>query len=140
MGTGNTTEIINDEVQPDEVVETESELIESNPQDEKTEPTELYVEDEGDQEKPKKTNMTQEQSYAAFRKEQDKRKRKNEELEREKKASADLRRELDELKSTVGKMSKGSPPKIADFDYDDDSYQEATKKYYSTPQDEAPTA
>ena len=41
------------------------------------EDTELYVEAEGDQQTEPKTNMSQEQAYAAFRKEKEKRQRKN---------------------------------------------------------------
>lgn len=138
MDTGNTSEIQDKDDQLDEVVETKSKEIESNPQDEQNGSLEFYIDGEGDQKEPKKSKMTQEQSYAAFRKEQEKRKRKNLELENEKSANADLRRELDELKGTVGSIVKGKPPTLEDFNHDEDEYQKAVKSYYEVPQEKKP--
>lgn len=131
-----TPEIENEIVQPDEVVVTDSEATEATPQAEATEQEELYIEGEADQEQAK-TSMTKEQSYAAFKKEKAKRQRKNEQLEAEKVERERLQRELEELKSTVGKIAKGKPPSLDQFDYDEDQYQKAVREYYSEPKAES---
>lgn len=133
MDSGNNTpEAQNETAQPDEVVVTDSEVTEAKPQAKATEQEEFYVEEEADQEQAK-TSMTKEQSYAAFRKEKEKRQRKNEQLETEKVEREKIQRELDELKATVGNIKKGSPPKLEDFEFNEDEYQEAVKNYYSSP-------
>ncbi len=78
--------------------------------------------------------MTKEQSYAAFRKEKEKRQRKNDQLEAEKAEREKIQRELDELKATVGSIKKGSPPTLEQFEYDENKYENAVKEYYSAPQ------
>ena len=122
--------------QPAEVVATEAEEV-NQPQVNDTDEVELYVETEGDQEQPK-TNMSQEQAYAAFRKEKEKRQRKNEELQREKDERERLERELNELKGTVGKLTKGAPPTLESCDYDEAVYQQKVKEYYSQPEAKQP--
>ena len=114
--------------QPVDAVVAEAEEV-SSPQTDDVE-TELYVETEGDHEQPK-TNMSQEQAYAAFRKEKEKRQRKNEELQREKDERERLERELNELKGTVGKLTKGAPPTLESCDYDEAVYQQKVQEYYS---------
>jgi hypothetical protein len=131
MDSGNdTSEAQKETVQPDEVVVTDSEATEATPQAEATEQEEFYVEEEADQEQAN-TGMSKEQSYAAFRKEKEKRQRKNEQLEAEKAEREKIQRELDELKATVGKIKKGKPPTLEQFDFDEDQYQNAVKEYYS---------
>lgn len=135
MDSGNETEtnVIDD--QPIDAVVADIEITEATPQAKATDTQELYVDDEeGDQEKPK-SNMSQEQAYAAFRKEQDKRKRKNIELDEEKAERAKLQREVDELKATVGDISKKKVPTLEDCDYDEDRYQQSVQEYYSKPKD-----
>jgi len=132
MGNGEELEINKDDVQPDKAVVAEAEIAKDKPLSEDIEQTELYVDDDGDQEKPK-TNMSQEQAYAAFRKEQEKRKSKNKQLEQEKNAREEIERELKELKSTVGKMAKGQPPTLESCDYDEEEFQSQTKAYYVQP-------
>ena len=128
-----TSEAQNEIVQPDDVVVTDSEATEATPQAEATEQEEFYVEEEADQEQAK-TSMTKEQSYAAFRKEKEKRQRKNEQLKEEQEARNKLERELAELKATVGNITKGKPPTLEQFDFDEVQYQNAMKEYYATPE------
>ncbi len=118
----------NEVTQPVYVVVTETGEV-SSPQADDVE-TEICVETEGDQEQPK-TNMSQEQAYAAFRKEKEKRQRKNEELQKAKEERERLERELNELKSTVGKLTKGAPPTLESCDYDEEAYQAKVREYYS---------
>ena len=130
MESGNTLETKTEIEQPVESLAADTEDKTATPIAENIEEVEIYVEEEGDQEKPKH-GMTQEQSYAAFQKEKEKRKRKNELLEEERTRREQLEREVKELKSTVSKITKGEPPKMADFDYDEDAYQTAVKNYYT---------
>lgn len=136
MESGKTLDTKTETEQPTESLAAEVEGKTATPIAENTEEVEIYVEEEGDQEKPKH-GMTKEQSYAAFQKEKEKRKRKNEQLEDERAKREQLEREVAELKSTVGKITKGEPPKIADFNYDEDAYQQAVKKYYTNEQPQA---
>ena len=136
MESGKTLETKTETEQPVESLAADTEDKTTTPIVENTEEVEIYVDEEGDQEKPKH-GMTKEQSYAAFQKEKEKRKRKNEQLEEERAKREQLEREVAELKSTVGKIAKGAPPKIADFDYDDDAYQKAVREYYAI--DQKPT-
>lgn len=139
MDSGTDTLIKEEVVQPVEVVETDTEITEANPQAEATEQEELYIdEDEGDQQKP--TGMTQEQSYAAFQKEKRKRKDKQEQIDKDAIEKEDLRKELAELKATVGSLSKGKPPTLESLDYDEEAYQEATQAYYANPEAKAQPA
>lgn len=118
----------NEVTQPVDAVVADAEEI-SSPQTDDVE-TELYVETEGDHEQPK-TNMSHEQAYAAFRSEKEKRQRKNEELQRERDERERLERELNELKGTVGKLTKGEPPTLESCDYDEALYQKKVQEYYS---------
>ena len=128
MESGKTLETKKEIEQPVDSLAADTEDKTAAPTVDNTDEIEILIDEEGDQEKPKH-GMTQEQSYAAFQKEKEKRKRKNEQLEEEKIKREKLEREIAELKSTVGKITKGAPPKIADFNYDDDAYQEAVQKY-----------
>lgn len=137
MDSGKDDLIKEEAVQPVEVVETEAEITETNPQVEATEQEELYIdEDEGDQQKPT-TGMTQEQSYAAFQKEKRKRKEKQEQIDKDAVEKDQLRQELADLKATVGNMVKGKPPTLESLDYDEEAYQEATQAYYAKPEQSA---
>jgi len=129
----NMAEMQSEVTQPEEVVATESEEI-TQPQGDDVE-TELYIDTEGDQEEPK-TSMSQEQAYAAFRKEKEKRQRKNEELQREKEEREKIQRELDELKTAVGSMKKGAPPTLESCDYDEQLFAQKMKEYYAPSQQE----
>ena len=80
--------------------------------------------------------MSQEQAYAAFRKEKEKRQRKNEELQREKEEREKIQRELDELKTAVGSMKKGAPPTLESCDYDEQLFAQKMKEYYAPSQQE----
>jgi hypothetical protein len=133
MESGKTLDTQTETEQPTESLAADVEDKTATPIADNTDEVEIYVEEEGDQEKPKH-GMTQAQSYAAFQKEKEKRKRKNEQLEDERAKREQLEREVAELKSTVGKITKGAPPKIADFDYDEDEYQKAVKQYYTNDQ------
>ena len=131
------TEELNKEevVQPEEVVVTDSEATEATPQAEATEQEELYIDtDEGDQEKP--IGMSKAQAYAAFQKEKRKRKDKQEQIDKDAIEKEGLRKELLELKATVGSITKGKPPTLEGCDYDEESYQKATKEYYANPKAE----
>ena len=72
----------------------------SSPQTDDVE-TELYVETEGDHDEQPKTNMSQEQAYAAFRKEKEKRQRKNDELKAAQEREKELIDRLAKLESSL---------------------------------------
>lgn len=78
--------------------------------------------------------MSQAQAYAAFQKKKKQSAQRKQELEASKLREEKLQAELDELKQTVGKIVKGEPPTLEQFDYDEDKYREAVKGYYSSPQ------
>lgn len=128
MDSGTDAPIKEEVVQPVEVVETEAEITEANPQAEATEQEELYIdEDEGDQQKPT-TGMTQEQSYAAFQKEKRKRKEKQEQIDKDAIEKKSLQKELAELKAQVGNITRGEMPDPYDFDTKEAHY-EALKSW-----------
>lgn len=119
------------DIQPESPVEGGSEELEASPQADNTEDQELYVDDEPD---TTKSNMSQEQAYAAFRKEQEKRKKKNQQLQTEREEKQRIQRELDELKKTVGSMQKGAPPTLESCDFDEALFQQKTREYYANPE------
>ena len=108
-------------IQPNEVVATELEATEAEPQAEATEETELYVDVEDGHTASK---MSQEQAYAAWKKEKDKRKKYKSEID-------DLKSQLSELSGVVSKVTKGAEPTLEQFDYDEAKFKEAVKEYYS---------
>ena len=118
----------NEVTKPVDAVVAEAEEI-SSPQTDDVE-TELYVETEGDHEQPK-TNMSQEQAYAAFRKEKEKRQRKNEELQAAQEREQALLDRLAKLEGTVGGITKGAPPTLESCDYDEDVFNQRVRDYYS---------
>ena len=132
MDSGNTPEIKEEAVQPDETVVVDSEAAKAIPQAEDTEPTELYIEEEADQEQAKQ-GMSQAQSYAAFQKEKQKRKNKQIEIDEGKTERAEMQATIDKLQETVGQITKGKPPSLDDYYNDEDGYQVAMKEFYSTP-------
>ena len=95
------------------------ELEENTPPQGDTEEMELVIEAEGDQLEEPKTNMSQEQAYAAFRKEKEKRQRKNEELEAAAKREKELLERISKLEGTVGGITKGAPPTLESCDWDE---------------------
>jgi len=117
--------------QPVEDVKTDTEELEATSQADNTEKKEFYFDaDEGDQEKPK-TTMTQGQSHAAWLKEKNKRKQKQEALDKEKEKNERIEKELQELKATVGSITKGKPPTLESCDFDEKEFQAKTRDYYS---------
>ena len=122
----------NEVTKPVDAVVADAEEI-SSPQTDDVE-TELYVETEGDQDEQPKTNMSQEQAYAAFRKEKEKRQRKNEELQAAQEREQALLDRLAKLEGTVGGITKGAPPTLESCDYDEDVFRDALRKYDSQPQ------
>lgn len=124
------SEANNETNQPNEAVEASLEESQSTPQDSDTGEELFFADDEGDHNQPN-SNMTQEQTYAAWRKEQEKRKRKNEELAKEREERERLQREIDELKSQVSSVTRGAKPTLASCDYDEDAYDQALDKWYS---------
>ena len=107
------------------------ELEENTPPQGDTEEMELYIEAEGDQTEEPKTNMSQEQAYAAFRKEKEKRQRKNEELEAAAKREKELLDRLAKLEGTVGGIAKGAPPTLESCDWDEQLYTQKMQEYYA---------
>lgn len=67
MDNGNMTETEVNDSQPADVVATEAEITDGKPQPEANEKNELYVDVESDQEELK-TNMSPNQTYAAWKK------------------------------------------------------------------------
>ena len=136
MDSGTDTSSKEDVVQPVEVVETEVEATEDNPQSEAIEQEELYIdEDEGDQEKQPTNGMTQAQTYAAFQDEKRKRKDKQKQIDKDATEKDSLRKELADLKAQVGDITRGEMPDPYDFDNKEAHY-EALKKWEgaATPQ------
>lgn len=114
--------------QPSEVVATELETTEDKPQSEATGEAELYVDVEGDQNQP---NMSQEQAYAAWKKEKDKRKKKQEMIDKQNQEIESLKSQITELSSVVGKVSKGPKPTLEQFEYDEAKYEQALIDYHN---------
>ena len=125
---GDMAEMVMQGEQPGEAVVAEPEEV-TPPQGDDSE-LELYVETEGDQIEPNKTNMSREQAYAAFRKEKEKRQRKNEELEASKRREEELIARLAALEGTVTSIKKGPPPTLESCDYDEAKFQEMAAAYY----------
>ncbi len=137
MVSGNTIETQEEVIQPDEVVVTESEATNATPQAEATEEAEFYVDDSNDdQENSHKSEMSQAKAYAMFQKKKKQSERRKQELEAAQEREQRLQRELEELKATVGKMAKGKPPTLEQFDYDESQYQKAVREYYAEPSQE----
>ncbi|MEO0889110.1 MAG: hypothetical protein AAFX97_02865 [Pseudomonadota bacterium] len=125
----NMAEMQNEVTQPVDVVVTDTEET-SSPQT-GDEEIELYIEAEGDQTEEPKTNMSQEQAYAAFRKEKEKRQRKNEELEAASRREKELLDRLAKLEGTVGGIAKGAPPTLESCDYDEQLFAQKMQEYYA---------
>jgi len=137
MDSGNNmTEAEVQAIQPDEVVATDSEVTETKPQVEATEETELYVDVEGDHNQP---NMSQEQAYAAWKKEKDKRKKKQEMIDKQAQEIEALKSQVSELSGAVSKVSKGPKPTLEQFDYDEAKFEQALIDYHSGSQQPAQT-
>lgn len=135
MELDNTIETKDEANQPGKVVVTDSEATKAKPQAEATDEQEFYVDDSSDdQETSHKTEMSQAQAYAAFQKKKKQSAQRKEELEASQKRETKLQSELDELKAVVGKITKGKPPTLEQFDYDEGQYQNAVKEYYSAPE------
>lgn len=128
----NTPEIKEEVAQPDETVVVDSEATKATPQAEATEETELYIEEEADQEQAKH-GMSQSQSYAAFQKEKEKRKKKQLEIDEGKTERAAMQATIDKLQETVGKITKGAVPTLESCDFDESQYAVKMQEYYSTP-------
>ena len=128
----NTSETQNETTQPAEVVATGAEEV-NQPQVNDTDDVEFYVEEEGSQEQPK-NNMSQEQAYAAFRKEQDKRKRKQKEIDSKNNEINELKTQVSKLSETVGSITKGAPPTMESCGFDEDEFQTKTREYYAPTQ------
>ena len=125
----------NEVIQPDEVVVTDSETTDAKPQADATEEQEFYVDDSSDdQDNSHKNEMSQAQAYAAFQKKKKQSAARKEELNASAIREQKLQDELNELKATVGKMSKGKAPTLDDCNWDEEAYQQKVKEYYSTPQ------
>lgn len=134
MELDNTIEAQNETVQPEEVVVTDSEATEATPQAEATEEQEFYVDDSSDnQETSRKTEMTQAQAYAAFQKKKEQSAKRKKELEEAERREAEKDKRIAALEEQVGKITKGKPPTLEQFDYDEDRFQKATREYYSAP-------
>ena len=134
----NNVDAQNEVTQPVDAVVANAEEI-SSPQTDHEE-TELYVEAEGDQETAPNDNANPSEAelHARWVKEKEKRKRKNEELQLAETERKRLEDELNELKSTVGKLTKGKPPTLESCDYDEAAYQQQVKDYYSQPEAKQP--
>ncbi len=134
MELDDTIEAQNETVQPEEVVVTDSEATEATPQAEATEEQEFYVDDSSDdQETSRKTEMTQAQAYAAFQKKKEQSAKRKKELEEAERREAEKDKRIAALEEQVGKITKGKPPTLEQFDYDEDRFQKATREYYSEP-------
>lgn len=134
MDTGIQSDNKDEVIQPNDAVVADLEATEAKPQADATEEAEFYVDDSsGDQATSHKNEMSQAQAYAAFQKKKKQSAQRKQELDASQEREKKLQSELDELKATVGKMVKGNPPSLEQFDYDEDLYQNAVKEYYSEP-------
>ncbi len=134
MDTGNAIEPQSEVIQPVSSVVENTEVNESTPQDSSIEEQELYVDDSSDdQASSHKTEMTQAQAYAAFQKKKKQSAQRKEDLEASTAREHKLQSELDELKATVGSMTKGKAPTLEGCGFDEDAYQNQMKEYYSAP-------
>lgn len=122
-------------IQPDEVVVTDSETTEAKPQAEATEEQELFVDDSSDdQSTSHKSEMTQAQAYAAFQKKKKQSAARKEELNASAVREQKLQDELNELKATVGKITKGKAPTLDDCGWDEEEYHKRYQAFHSTPE------
>ena len=122
-------------IQPEEVVVTDSETTEAKPQAEATEEQELFVDDSSDdQSTSHKSEMTQAQAYAAFQKKKKQSAARKEELNASAVREQKLQDELNELKATVGKITKGKAPTLDECDWNEEVYQQKVKDYYLAPE------
>lgn len=112
-----------DAIPAEDVKTTVEETGAASPADDNSADELIVDESEGDHKKP---SMTQEEAYAAMKREKRKRKGKNAENE-------ELKRELAELKAQVGSIAKGEPPTLEGCNFVEADFQEATRKYYSQP-------
>lgn len=122
-------------IQPEDVVVTDSETTEAKPQAEATEEQELFVDDSSDdQSTSHKSEMTQAQAYAAFQKKKKQSAARKEELNASAVREQKLQDELNELKATVGKITKGSPPTLDECDWNEEEYHKRYQAYHSAPE------
>jgi len=98
-----------------------------------TEQAEFYIEEEGDQQQTPKTNMSQEQAYAAFKEEKRKRKDKQKKLDEAAEQKNAMSKQIADLQKQVSGMTKGKPPTMESCDYDEVKYQAAMQEYYAKP-------
>jgi hypothetical protein len=113
-------------------VVTDSEATEATPQAEATEEQEFYVEESSDnQETSRKSEMTQAQAYAAFQKKKEQSAKRKKELEEAERREAEKDKRIAALEEQVGKITKGKPPTLEQFDYDEERFQKAAREYYS---------
>lgn len=132
----NMAEMQNEIDQPNEGVAPELEV--NTPPQGGTEEMELVIDAEGDQTEDKpKNNMTEAQLYAAWQKDKKAKRQRTEELQKEKEERERIQRELDELKGTVGSITKGAPPTLESCDYDEQLYAQKMQEYFS-PKSESP--
>jgi len=135
MDTGNAIETKEEVIQPVDSVVENTEATKAKPQAEATEDQELYVDDSSDdQEDSHKNEMSQAQAYAAFQKKKKQSAKRKEELEASRKREELLQSKIEELEATVGKIVKGKPPSLEQFDYDEEEYQKAVVNYYANPE------
>lgn len=89
----------------------------------------IYIDEaEGDHKKP---TMSPEQLRAAWRKEKEKRQEKQRQIDADREEKERLKREIDELKSKVGEISRGSVPTLENCNYDEELFSQKVREYYS---------
>lgn len=112
----NMSEVQSETVQPVDGVVPETETTEATPQAEATEETELYIEDEGDQQEEPKKEMSEDQNKAARIQERKKRKAKEKENQALRDKLEEQQRQIEELRINQAKASRGEIPDRHDFD------------------------
>jgi len=122
MDFGNNAETPENQDQPLADVASGDEANEIQPQDSDTDQEELFVDVEGDQEKPK-SRMTQEQAYAAWKKSESKRKAKNKVIE-------DQNRRIEQLEDMVAKTARGAKPTLEGCNDDPEVYEQRLNEWY----------
>ncbi len=123
MEFGNSAEATESEGQPLEGVAPKGEASESLPQDSDTDSSELFVDVEGDQQKPK-SKMSQEQAYAAWKKEKSKRQERDTTID-------ELKRKVNDLEQFKVQTSRGPEPTLESCDDDPELFAERYKEWHN---------
>jgi hypothetical protein len=133
------TETQSEAQQPTESLVDNVEVSESTPSETPTDEQELYVDDSSDDQSiSHKTEMTKEQSYAAFQKKKKQSAKRKEEIEAGTIREKQLKDELAAAQATISDMTVGTAPTLEECDYDSDVHLEKVKEFVTKSQASKP--